>query len=133
MSPTYNLQDISPVSRRVKQTGGVPKYRVVVDGPGTREVQLPGAANAGSIQGVTLDKCDNDANVAVQNAGDAICIAAGAIAKGAQVNVADNQGRVKTVSEGAGTDVNKVGVALEAAAALGDQVMVGLQIQRVRV
>lgn len=52
------------------------------------------------------------------------CVAAGAITRGAEVNIADNQGRIKAVSEVAGTLVYFVGEALDAASAVNDVIRV---------
>ncbi len=51
-------------------------------------------------------------------------VAAAVINRGDVVNVADNQGRIKTVNEGAGTVINALGFAEEAAAAVGDVIRV---------
>lgn len=47
-------------------------------------------------------------------------IAASAIAVGDRVNIADSQGRLKTVSEAGGTLIHEVGYALSVASAAGD-------------
>jgi hypothetical protein len=52
------------------------------------------------------------------------CVAASAISRGDTVNIADNQGRVKTVNEGAGTVINVVGFAEDAASSAGDVIRV---------
>lgn len=56
------------------------------------------------------------------------CVAAGVIAAGDDVNIADNQGRIKTVSEIAGTTIYVVGEAQDAAGQAGDIIRVRLQI-----
>ena len=60
----------------------------------------------------------------VQMSGISRCVASAAITRWDTVNIADNQGRVKTVSEAATTLINVVGKALEAATAAGDVIRV---------
>lgn len=124
---TYNLQGISPVSRRINQSGGVPKKRVVVMGAGDREVALPGGANAAAVEGVALEGGDNGAHIPVQTDGDAICIASAAIGRGVRVNVTGTSGKVKAVSE-TGATVNVVGVTRSAATADNDEIIVRLTV-----
>ncbi len=52
------------------------------------------------------------------------CVASGAISRGDELNIADNQGRVKTVNETAGTLVFVVGFAEDAASSAGDVIRV---------
>ena len=52
------------------------------------------------------------------------CVASSAVSRGDELNIADNQGRVKTVSESAGTLVYVVGFAEDAASAAGDVIRV---------
>lgn len=77
------------------------------------------SAGAPSLQGRSIQ---------VAKEGIVRCIAAGAIAAGDWVNVADNQGRVKTVNEVAGTLVNVIGLAETAATQAGDIIQVSLQM-----
>ena len=60
----------------------------------------------------------------VRQFGVSRCVAASAIARSDKVNIADTQGRIKTVSEAAGTLINVVGIALDAATAAGDVIRV---------
>lgn len=112
-------------------------------------IDVPGGANAGPVRGVAqesiLPNGTNDysgglyqivsgtawpANsipnaalgraIAVRVWGRTKAIAAGVIAVGDPVNIADSQGRLKTVSEGTGTVINQVGIAETPAAAAGD-------------
>jgi hypothetical protein len=66
--------------------------------------------------------------VRVRKAGISQCVAAGVIARGDRLNVADNQGRVKTINEVAGTVVYEVGQAEEAAGQAGDVIRVRLTL-----
>lgn len=104
---------------------GVGAYRVVVQGANAGEALLPAAANDASILGVTVhSQSRQGGHVAVRKAGIARVVAAGAIALGDAVNVADSAGQVKTVSEALGTLVNILGFAETAAAAAGDVIEV---------
>jgi len=118
---------IPAVTRRVNQAGGVANRRVLVRGPGAFEVQNPAGANAGNLAGVTIDKADTGKGVPLQQDGYAEIEAAGVIAVGSRVNVADNVGRIKAVSEAAASEVNLVGIAEQAAAAAGDVIMVDIR------
>lgn len=87
----------------------------------TNTVTMPTGPNAGAIAGITMHT-QNDAGraVSVRKAGIAEVVAANAIAIGAPVMIADTNGRVKAVSETAGTKVEIVGYAETAATAAGD-------------
>ena len=54
-------------------------------------------------------------------------VASGAVNRGDWVNIADNQGRIKTVSEAAGTLVHVLGQAEDAATTAGDVIRVFVQ------
>ncbi len=108
------LLEISKVT-----SGAVTKNAVVVlAADGT--VLLPAAANAAKVAGVAGAAAASGAQCRVAVAGVVDVIAASAIAPGDLVMVADNTGKVQTVLAVAGTVYNVVGVALEAAAAVGD-------------
>lgn len=121
-------------------------------------VDVPAAANGGSIAGVAqesiLPNGFNDYSggvlqittgtawpagaipssvtgrgIAIRVAGIARCIASAAITAGAEVNIADTQGRIKAVSE-TGTTLQVVGTALEAAGQAGDVIRVLLNFYR---
>jgi len=63
-------------------------------------------------------------NVRVRQFGISRVVAQSAISRGDELNIADSQGRVKTVSETAGTLVYVVGIAIDAATQAGDVVRV---------
>ena len=63
-------------------------------------------------------------NIRVRQFGISRVVAAGAIARGAEVNINDTQGRIKAVSETTGTLVYVVGIALDAASNPGDVIRV---------
>lgn len=111
----------------VSDTDGVAAYRVVVQGTNAGECALPGAANAPKILGVTTHaQTLKGQNVAVRKAGIARVVAAGAVALGVPVNVAGTTGKVKAISETAGTKINCMGFAETAASADGDIIEVFL-------
>lgn len=114
-------------------------------------VDVPGAANAGPVVGVAQESLLPNSfadysggrylivsgtawpagaipavatgrGVAYRMVGISRVVAGAAFAAGARLNIADSQGRVKAIDETAGTLVNEVGWALEAAAAAGDVV-----------
>jgi hypothetical protein len=105
----------------IDEAAGVAAYRVVVHGANAGQAKLPSAGNQGAILGVTVhSQTRRGANVAVRKAGIARATAAGPIAVGDPVNVADAGGKVKAVNEPAATRVNCLGFAETAAAADGD-------------
>jgi len=131
------------------------KYTALVQGPtnGAGFAAVPAAANAAGFCGAAIEDIFEPGvnpwvngtpqyssgsapsagaptlqarNLQVAKSGIVRLIAASAIAVGAAVNIADNQGRVKTVNEGAGTLVNAIGYAETAAVNAGDIVHVCL-------
>lgn len=66
-------------------------------------------------------------NIRMRMHGISRVVAAGVISRGDRVNIADNQGRVKTIAETAGTLVHDVGIALDAAGQAGDVIRVFVQ------
>lgn len=67
-------------------------------------------------------------NIRVRRAGISQAVAASAIARGDKCNVADSQGRIKTINEVAGTLVHEVCEAEEAASQAGDVIRVRLTL-----
>jgi hypothetical protein len=101
---------------RVEEAGGVARYRAVT-AVGEDACEYPAGANAPSILGITTHaQLREGKGVTVRRLGIAPCEAAGAIAAGARVCVADNEGRVKqapsaTISFGSSGANNAVVVA----------------------
>lgn len=119
---------IPAVTRRMSAAAGAARRRVLVKSAANPlEVQNPAGANAGSLAGVTIDRADAGKGVPLQQSGYAEIEAAGPIAVGARVNVADNVGRIKAVSEAAGTAITLVGYAEQPATAAGDVIMVDIR------
>lgn len=109
----------------------IPSQRVVVAGT-TGEARLPHRSNADGILGVVTTPfgvrpipC-----LVVRKAGLVMVEAAGEIAFGEPVNIADATGRVKRVDEPAGTPVNVVGFAESSATEEGDLIEVFLQFHQ---
>jgi len=106
---------------KITDSGGVASARVVVQGTNAGECKAPAAANAGAILGATVHSQSlQNQNVAVRKAGIARVTAAGAISVGAPVNIAGTTGKVKAISETAGTKINCLGFAETAASDDGD-------------
>ena len=127
----YNSQDVSAFSQSVNDASGVLAHRVLVAGTSGGEVKRPIGANAGKIIGIAGHDEANGRDVSVYNFGTMNLVAASAIAVGDYVNIADAEGRVKTVSEAAGTVVFVVGIARGAAGVAGQYVPVMLQLMRI--
>lgn len=128
---TWNLAGSSPVPYKVNQSGGVTKRAVLIEhSTNPFEAKLPGGANAGEIVGIARETTADGDHVAVQQSGEAECIASAAVGVGDRVNIAGTTGKVKTVSEGAGVIVYGVGRALTAATADNDIITVALQLDR---
>jgi hypothetical protein len=114
---------------RITSGGGVAGNRVVVQGELGGECKLPGEANAGGILGVTMHTQSTPGrSVAVRKAGIAEVVAGGVIPAGAPVNVHGTTGKVKAISESAGTKVNCLGFAENASSGDGDLVEVFISI-----
>lgn len=126
----YNSQDVSAFPQRVNDAGNVLASRVVVAGTNAGEVKRPVGANAGKIVGIAGHDEVNGRDVSVYNFGTMNLVAASAIAVGDYVNIADVEGRVKTVSEAVGTAVYVVGIARGSASVAGQYVPVMLQFMR---
>jgi len=113
----------------IDEPAGVEAYRVVVQGTETGQANLPAAANAGALLGVTVhSQSRQGGHVAVRKAGIARVTAASAIAVGAPVNVADATGKVKAIDESTGTAVQCLGFAETLATGDGDIMEVFIQL-----
>jgi hypothetical protein len=114
---------------KITDAAGIAACRVVVQGTNPGECAAPGAANAGAILGVTTHaQALQNQNVSVRKAGIARVVAAGLVAVGAPVNIADAAGKVKAISEVAGTKINCLGFAETAAADDGDIIEVFISL-----
>lgn len=102
----------------------VTKYAVLVPGTADSQAKLPGAANAAAL-GVAKNAAADGIPVEVVMFGPAICIASGAITKGALVAIAGTTGKVASITVGQTTGSQRcVGRALETVTADGDQIAV---------
>jgi hypothetical protein len=109
----------------VETSGGVPAHRVVVAGSADGTCDLPAAAGADKLLGVTTHaQATQGAGVGVRKLGVALVEAAGAIDYGDRLEIADTQGRVQTIS-GVGLK-HVVGQAESTATAAGDLIQVFL-------
>ena len=116
-------------SYRISDVGGASYAKVVVADSSTGYCALPSAANAGKILGVTVtSQTEAGRALSVRKAGTAEVTAAGVINVGDPVNIADNTGRVKAVSEAGGTKVQCLGFAETPAAGAGDIIEVFISI-----
>ena len=116
---------------RITSPNGVAANRVVVQGDLPGECKLPDDANAEGILGVTMhSQTTPGRSVAVRKAGVAEVVAGGAIAVGAPVIISGTDGRVKAITETAGTAVNCLGFAETPALADGDIVEVFISMHQ---
>jgi hypothetical protein len=84
---------------RVEEADGVARYRAVVFGTTDGGCRYPAAANAAGVLGITTHaQTRENRSVAVRRIGIALAEAAGAIAKGARIIVADATGRIAEAS-----------------------------------
>ena len=137
---------------KITNDGGVSAGMVVVQGANAGECELPSAANAGAILGVTVD-CQSlqNQNVTVRKAGIARVVAAGPIFVGDPINIAAPEetpllcsccgqqahgeakligGKVKRIDELPGTKINCLGFAETAASDDGDVIEVFISLHQ---
>lgn len=96
----------------------VAQYQVVVQGASDYHVTSPGGANASGFQGVTLDETEAaNESVPIVRLGTAWVQAAGAIASGDYVSIANAKGQVQSGGS------NIIGVALSTATTAGDIIL----------
>lgn len=123
----YNTLSIARQTKTFRGEEGAKRNRVLVYGSEPGDVVNPGAANAGKIAGVAFDDAADGVGVALSEYAYPEIETAGAVNYGDSVNIADTGGRIKTVSEAAGTAVNLVGIAEEAADEAGQKIMVNVR------
>jgi hypothetical protein len=119
--------DIPAKTFTLNDPAGSERFKVLVQGVGAMEVKRPAGPNAAKIRGVAVGTRINGDGVSVRTEGEFPIRAASAIAVGDDVNIADTDGRVKTVNEAAGTRVFLVGEALTPATQANDIVIVDLK------
>lgn len=104
----------------------------VVDGAAINSVALPGGANVRAL-GVTAQATQNIGDpVTVVEVGEVTAIADAAITRHQWVMVNAATGQLAPVGAVAGTNYEAVGLALEAAAAQGDEFLLLVMPQRVQ-
>jgi hypothetical protein len=121
-------------SYRITDAAGVLIFRAVVQDAAAGDVKKPAAANAVGFVGVTQEaQAIQNRSVLVKEAGRTFVVAAGAIAVGDYVNIADATGKVAScnatviAAPGAASATYVLGVARTAAAADGDLIEVEIQ------
>lgn len=130
---SYNTLGIARVAKTFRGAEGCKKDRVLVNGPVPGECANTAAANAGNLAGVSFDSAKDNEGVALSEHGYQHIEVAGVVAYGARLNVAAdggdpaNRGRVKAVNEPAGSAVTLVGIAEEAASAVGKTIRVNIR------
>ncbi len=92
--PSYILD----TTFEVEEVNGVGAHRVVVRGTQAKRCIYPAGANAGGVVGVTTDTAIAGRAVGVRRLGRALAEAAGVIAAGQRVCVADATGRIKAAT-----------------------------------
>lgn len=115
---TYKIEDAS----------GVLQYRAVVQGAAAGAVKKPTAVGAGKIIGITQEEqATQNKSVSVKRSGFSFAVAAGQIAVGDAVEIADTTGKLQSaqakledLSEATAVVHHFVGLAETAAGADGD-------------
>jgi len=115
---------------KITDMAGVLQYRAVVQGTNAGECKKPSAANEGGFLGVTQEAQANQyKGVAVRRLGVTRVTAAGVIAVGDHVRIADNTGKVESaqadvIAVPTTPKVNyPIGRAESASAADGDEIL----------
>lgn len=106
----------------VNQTGGVARYKAVVQGPNDHECAYAAAAGAGKFLGITQEDKDDNETANVRMLGISFASASGAIAAGVDVGIGDTVGNVADVATL--TTPVTIGQALTSASAAGDLILV---------
>jgi predicted RecA/RadA family phage recombinase len=115
------------LSKSFQAAAAINAYTLVKHAAADDQVQAA-AAGADLVIGATQDVAPAiGERVDIAMSGITYITAGAAIARGARL-MSDASGRVITAAAAAGTNVNTVGVALEAATALGDQIRVSLNL-----
>lgn len=124
----------------IDDAAGVGQYIAVVCGAADGGCKKPGGANAAGFLGFTQEaQSKQNKGVAVRKLGISRAIAAGAIAAGDRVNIADNTGKVASVeavvvaAPGTATRQEVIGKAETTAANSGDIVYVFIAPQIVSI
>ena len=103
-----------------KLEAAIGPHLVVVEGANPGGAALPGGADV-NFMGVTLeDGALGEYRPIAVDGGIVRITASAAIARGAEVSIANVAGQIKTSAPGAGINSVVVGIAQDAAAALGD-------------
>jgi hypothetical protein len=124
------MNSVFDTTYREEDAGGVLQYRAVVQGANEGGCKKPAAANAGGFLGFTQASAAQNIGVPVRKLGTSRAVAAGVIAAGDYVNIADNVGKVQScqadvdAAPGVAKQLNVIGKAETAAGADGDVIQV---------
>ena len=112
---------------KVEDSGGVSKYRAVVQGSNAGGCALPGAANAANFLGMTLeDQATQYSAVPVRMLGIAYAELGGPVTLGAKLVINGTAGKVKASATTGTTMQNVIGRALEAGVS-GDVIQIWVE------
>ena len=124
---------------KITDAAGVLAGRVVVQGTNAGECKKPSSADEGKAIGITQEaQATQNKGVLVKESGRSRVVAAGVIAVGDAIGIADNTGKVKSVqtdmaaAPGTAKVVNVLGYARTAAGADGDEIEVQINIFTVK-
>ncbi len=120
---------------KIEDAAGVLQYRAVVQGTAAGAVKKPSGAGEGKFIGFTQEaQATQNKSVSVKRSGFSFAVAAGAIAVGDAVEIADNTGKVQSaqaklvdLAEATAVVHYIVGTAETAAGADGDIIEVFIQ------
>lgn len=104
----------------------------VIAGAAVDSVALPGGANVQALGVTGLGSSAVGAPIPVVEHGEVKAVAGAAIARGALVMINAATGKLAPVGAVAGTNYFAIGIALEAAAADGDEFLMLVNFQRVQ-
>lgn len=116
---TAGIQLVRPYEADAALAAGL----CVVAGAKVTSVKLPVAAGDRALGVMAFAASGAGVPASVVEFGECKAVAAAAIARGDMVEVAGASGKVQTSAPAAGTNRNIVGMALEAAAADGDEIL----------
>jgi predicted RecA/RadA family phage recombinase len=106
----------------------VTQFAALVQGEADYHATLPAGENAGKFVGVALDDAKPGQTVPSLLIGTVWMVAAGAIAAGDEVIIANAQGQVESASALSSGTPNPIGKALSSATAAGDLVLVKVNV-----
>jgi len=119
---------------RITDAAGVLQHRAVVQGTNAKDCKKPTGSNEGKFVGITQEAQDTqNRNVVLKESGRSFAVAAGIIAVGDYVRIADATGKVESAqtdaiaAPGTAKVNNIIGQARTAASADGDIIEIVIQ------